>query len=105
MEVWKKLKIVQIENGFVHWDATNMVPDLEWAASHYAENILFVEAPNYVFEGWGFDNTKEGDNRFVKPIPPEGWLYDDKTGTFYQKDMPLYQHTLKTDAINILNTI
>ena len=80
------MKIVQIENGFVHWDATRDVPDLDWAASHYAPNIHFVEAPDYVFEGWTFDDTAEGDARFVKPIAPEGWVYDDKTGTFHQED-------------------
>lgn len=76
------MKIVQIENGFVHWDASRDVPDLDWAASHYAPNILFVEAPDYVFEGWTYDETAEGDDRFVRPIAPDGWVYDDKTGSF-----------------------
>lgn len=77
------MKIVQIENGFVHWDASSVVPNLFWAASHYAPNIYFVEAPEYVFEGWGFDDTREGDERFIRPEAPEGWYYDDSTGTFY----------------------
>lgn len=86
MEVRKELKIVQVENGFVHWDASPVVPSLEWAATHYAPNIVFVEAPDYVFEGWTFDEEKEGDERFIKPVAPEGWLYDDATGAFYQED-------------------
>lgn len=81
MEVWK-MKIVQIENGFVHWDATRDVPDLDWAASHYAPNIIFVEAPDYVFEGWTFDEELEGDERFVQPVAPDGWVYDVETGAF-----------------------
>lgn len=78
------MKIMQIENGFVHWDATKDVPDLDWAASHYASNIVFVEAPDYVFEGWSYDKTKEGDERFVIPEAPEGWHYDIETGTFVE---------------------
>lgn len=75
-------KIMQIENGFVHWDASLDVPDLDWASSHYASTIHFVEAPDYVFEGWIFDETAEGDARFVKPVAPDGWIYDDDTGAF-----------------------
>lgn len=79
------MKIMQIENGFVHWDATRDVPDLDWAASHYAPNIHFVEAPDYVFEGWAFDEESDGDARFIKPEAPEGWYYDDKTGRFREE--------------------
>ena len=41
-----------------------------------------VIAPDYVFEGWGFDITQKGENRFIKPECPEGFKYDEKTGTF-----------------------
>lgn len=85
MEVWSFMKIVQIENGFVHWDATRDVPDLDWAASHYAPNIVFVEAPDYVFEGWVFDENAEGDARFVKPDAPDGWTYNENNGTFSEE--------------------
>ena len=32
------------------------------------------------------------DNRFIKPTPPDGWLYDDNTGTFYEAntEKPVY---------------
>lgn len=53
------------------------------ARQYYADNIVFAEAPDYVFEGWGYDPDELGDARFIKPTPPEGWLYDDATGTFY----------------------
>lgn len=76
------MKIVQIENGFVHWDASNEVPSLEYASEHYASDICFIEAPNYVFEGWAFDGELEGDDRFIKPVAPEGWWYDEMDGTF-----------------------
>lgn len=76
-------KIFQILNGFCFWDATSVVPDLEYAASHYAPDIHFEITPDYVFEGWGYNEFAEGDERFIKPIPQEGYLYDDETGTFY----------------------
>ena len=79
------MRIFQIVNGFCHWDATNKLKSLERAHKLFAPNIVFVEAPDYVHEGWGFDPNADGDARFIKPTPPEGWLYDDDTGTFYEK--------------------
>ncbi len=76
------MKIMQILDGFCYYDAT------ETARTHDLsglEGITLVEAPDYVFPGWGFDETREGDARFIKPTQPEGWLYDEKTGTFYQE--------------------
>ena len=80
------MKIFQIKDGFCHYDATPVHPTLISTVGKYAPNIVFVEAPDYVFESWGYDETKEGDERFIKPIPPEGWLYDDATGTYYPED-------------------
>lgn len=80
------MKIFQIFDGFLHWDASNTVKRIENAAEMFAPDMEFVEAPDYVFEGWGYDPTQEGDARFLKPVPPEGWLYDDKTGTIYRPD-------------------
>lgn len=42
---------------------------------------FIVNAPDYVFVGWGYDARKTGDERFIKPRPPEGWVYDPETGT------------------------
>lgn len=81
------MKIVQILDGFVHWDASNDVPDLEWAASHYSKEMIFVEAPDNVFEGWAFDDEKVGDDRFICPEAPEGWHYNEETGGF-EEDNP-----------------
>lgn len=82
------MKIFQILNGFCHHDATNIHPTLEDTVGKYAPYIKFVEAPDYVFEGWGYDETKEGDERFIKPTPPDGWLYDDNSGCFYPDYAP-----------------
>lgn len=79
-------KVFQVLNGFIYWDATPKHGTLEAARACYAPDIEFVETPDYVFEGWGYDETKTGDDRFIKPIPPEGWKYDEETGTFYPED-------------------
>ena len=76
------MKIFQILNGFCHYDATPIHPTLADTVDKYAPDIIFVEAPDYVFEGWGYDETQKGDARFIKPTPPDGWLYDDTTGCF-----------------------
>lgn len=77
------MKIVQIIGNRVHWDATPVHPTWESLDGKYAPNIIFVQAPDYVFEGWGFDWTKTGNDRFVMPEVPEGFEYDPATGTFY----------------------
>jgi len=79
------MKVFQIFNGLCHYDATNLYIDAETAAQFYSPETLWVDAPDHVFEGWGYDPTKEGDERFIQPTPPEGWLYDMETGTFYEE--------------------
>ena len=44
----------------------------------------YVVAPDKVWAGWGFDPGKRGDTRFLKPLPPAGWRYDEKSGTLYR---------------------
>ncbi len=92
------MKIFQIFGGFCHWDATRKHPTLESTIGYYAPNIVFVEAPDTVWEGWGYDDTQEGDARFIQPSLPEPsqwttesgelrqWMYDTSTGTFYLAD-------------------
>lgn len=80
------MKIFQILGGICHWDATRDFSRIEDTYGKFDEDILFVEAPDNVFEGWGYDDSKEGDERFIQPTPPEGWLYDEGTGTFYPEE-------------------
>ena len=77
------MKIFQILNDICHWDATIAHPTLESTEGKYAPDIVFVEAPDFVFEGWGFDPVESGDARFIQPTAPEHWCYDPETGTFY----------------------
>lgn len=77
------MKVFQIVKGFCYYDATRLYPNAAEAAKHYSPDTLWVDAPDYVFESWGYDEAKEGDERFIRPTPPEGWEYDPGTGTFY----------------------
>ena len=96
-------KIMQIAYGFCHCDVTPVHPTLEDTIGKYAPDILFVEAPDFVFEGWGYDDTKEGDERFIQPIPPEGWKYDEVTGILYPEteiapsEMPTSEDQLRAE--------
>ena len=99
------MKIFQIfafpgtENYLCHWDATSKFPTLESTVGRFAPDIIFVEAPDWVHEGYGFDFNAEGDERFIKPELPQPeswtdndtgktyhWVLDDNTGTFYIAD-------------------
>ena len=77
------MKIFQIYNGFCHWQTP--FKSLE-ETKNFPPDCLFVEAPDWVNEQYGYDETKEGDERFIKPETPEGWGYDEKTGTFFPLD-------------------
>lgn len=76
------MKIFQILDGICYYDATPVHPTIADTIGKYPPTVQFVEAPDYVFENWGFDSTKSGDERYIKPTPPEGWYYDDATGSF-----------------------
>lgn len=82
------MKIFQIFNEMCYYDVTAICPTLADTQSKYPPSVTFVEAPDYVFCGWGFDNSNDGNDRFIKPVPPEGWVYDDETGCFKQTDEP-----------------
>lgn len=77
------MKYIQVIDSIFYADLTGSAPK-EWLFE--IPDIELIETPDYVFPGWGYDPTKEGDERFIKPTPPKGWLYDDATGTFYEKN-------------------
>ena len=59
-----------------------------------------MEAPDNVFEGWGYL-----DGEFIKPTPPEGWLYDEATGCFYlegEDPPPLPEPILEPEQVPTL---
>ena len=93
------MKVFYIQDGFCFHYHPEYSSAVE-ASQYFHPSFLFVDAPDYVFEGWGYDAEAEGDARFIKPVPPEGWLYDDGTGTFYPEnelppsDRPSYESLL-----------
>lgn len=92
-------KIFQIEANVCYWDATRQFPTLESTVGYFPPAVQFVEAPDYVFEGWGYVNGE-----FIKPTPPDGWLYNEQNGTFYlpeNNDMQMYtlQENKESDSI------
>lgn len=77
------MKVFQIHDGICFKDYTKEYGSAEAARSRFSPSIRFEDAPDTVFEGWGFDETASGDERFIRPVAPEGWYYDPETGTFY----------------------
>lgn len=59
------MKIFQIINSKCHWDATEQFPTVESTAGFFPPDDLFVEAPDYVREGWSYVNSE-----FIEPEPP-----------------------------------
>lgn len=70
------MKIFQIVNDICHWHTP--YKSIEETKGLYPHDVVFVEADDNVFEGWGYL-----DGQFIRPTPPDGWLYDDATGSFY----------------------
>lgn len=69
-------KVVEIVNGRVHREYPRFKTSEE-AYTVFARNLLFVDAPNNVHVGFGFDPDRQGDNRFIRPLLSEGWEYDE----------------------------
>lgn len=99
------MKIFQIFNNMCYYDMTHLYKTVEEARAHYAPSIQIEETPDYVFESWGYDNTKEGNERFIKPTPPEGWGYDEETGTFYPLNPEPEPETDPTNTYGISDEI
>ena len=74
------MKVFQIVSGFCYYDATHLHSSVASIPEGiYPPNLEFIDAPDYVREGWGYDGVN-----FIEPTAPEGWLYDRDTGTFYE---------------------
>lgn len=82
------MKIFQIVDGKCYW--CTPFSNLEEVSDRFPSNCTFIEAPDFVFEGWGFVTKDEegneitGDARFIKPEIPEGFTYDESTGEFIE---------------------
>lgn len=88
-------KIFQIVNNKCRWQTP--FASLAETSALYPPDIEFVETPDWVYEvdymegeeEWGFDRTKEGDERFIHPEPKEGFIWDDEDHAMYAiEDLP-----------------
>ena len=82
-------KVFQIVNNMCSWQSP--YKSIKETEGRYPADIKFVEAPDYVYEGWGYmeedkdGNKLTGAERFIQPEAPEGWIYDVESGTFYHE--------------------
>lgn len=99
------MKVFQIVDTICFNDASTKFKTAAETEGKFPPDVLFVDTPDYVFEGWGYDSTKEGDARFIKPQPPEGWEYDSATGTFYNpsEQLRVRRSTKETELSNACN--
>lgn len=79
------MKIFQILHGMCHWETP--FKSLDETFGKFPTDCLFVEAPDYVTEQWGFDEMEVGDDRFIAPSIPEDLVLDDETGTFVEEEV------------------
>lgn len=77
------MKLFQIDGKYVGYEYTGKYGSLSEARKHYAPNIRIEEAPDFVFPGWGFDDSKEGDARYIQPTPGDGQAYNPETGEIW----------------------
>lgn len=72
------LKLVQIVNSQVYVIETRW-PTAEEARKHFAPNIEFEDAPDWVGIGFTFvPSATTDEERWLKPGLPEGWSWDDE---------------------------
>lgn len=74
------MKIFQILHGMCHWETP--FKSLDETFGRFPTDCLFVEAPDYVTEQWGFNEFGIGDERFIQPEIPEDLIFDDEQGIF-----------------------
>lgn len=69
-------KVVEILYGRVH-KIYPQYDSKDEAYGHFSNSIHFEDAPDNIWEGFGFDPSKEGDERFTRPPLSDGWAYDE----------------------------
>ena len=81
------MKVFEIENGHLKcW--LRKFQSIEEARKYIAPSIEMVEAPDYVYTTWGYDPSKTGDARFIKPETNQGdgWVYNEENGSFWNPE-------------------
>ena len=70
------MKVMEILNGVCHREYPEY-KDATEARKFFSDSIHFVDAPNWVWPGYGYNPNNFGDKRFLRPELGEGWVYDD----------------------------
>ena len=70
------MKVFEIVGNICHKEYPQYTNAKE-ASQYYSKEIIFVDAPDWVWPGYGYDSNKSGDSRFVRPTLSEGWEYDE----------------------------
>lgn len=83
------MQVFQILHDMCHWRTP--FGSIAETVGKFPADVKFVEAPDYVNEQWGYrevdenGNILEGDDRFIMPTAPEGYIYDFELGCFYHE--------------------
>lgn len=80
------MKVLEIVENRVARDYSSDYGSVEEAYRYFSTDIEFVEAPDFVFPGWGYDRAQKGDARFLKPSVGVGLAYDDATGSVWNPE-------------------
>lgn len=99
------MKVFQIHRGSVFYELTDKFSSAEDAKGVFADNIKIVNAPDYVFVGWGFDESKTGDARFIEPDVQEGCIYDPKTGTITNIEENRFRERIEKHTMTTNDTL
>jgi hypothetical protein len=98
------MKVFHIINNrcnaqFKQYNALTDIPEGTLSAKMISE---MVEAPDYVFTSWGYiPETK----KFIKPTTPEGFAYDEGTGTFYPIGESLLAHIQRNNNLEVYSAV
>jgi hypothetical protein len=77
------MKIFQVINNVAHADFSEFgKTKAEIPKNLFPKKLMdeLVDAPNEVFIGWFYDKS---NNQWIKPESPDGFEYDEESGTFY----------------------
>lgn len=80
------MKVVEIVDNTVH-KVYEQYASLAEARQYYASNIHLEEAPDDVFEGWGFNPNVSGDARYAKPSLLDGFEFDENGNIWHPERM------------------
>lgn len=104
------MKLVQIVNNQVYVIETRW-PTAEEARKHFAPNIEFEDAPDWVGIGFAFvPSATTDEERWLKPGLPEGWSWDDQGNPWEpelsrENEMAERKMAVDTDYLEALKAI